>query len=140
MKIRPTFTVVLVSLIAAIAVAGCGSSSKSTTTTGSTSASASAGASTINISVDPNGQLKYIPSSITTTAGKHMLVFTNKTSLKHDVIIGKGVSPGGQVAGVKKIANSTESKTITLKPGTYTYYCNVPDHRQAGMQGTLIVK
>jgi uncharacterized cupredoxin-like copper-binding protein len=28
----------------------------------------------------------------------------------------------------------------TLKAGTYTYYCAVPGHRQAGMQGTLTVK
>ena len=30
--------------------------------------------------------------------------------------------------------------TITdLKPGTYTLYCAVPGHEQAGMKGTLTV-
>jgi plastocyanin len=26
------------------------------------------------------------------------------------------------------------------KPGTYTFYCSLPGHRAAGMQGTLIVE
>jgi uncharacterized cupredoxin-like copper-binding protein len=34
----------------------------------------------------------------------------------------------------------TKSFTLTLAPGAYTYYCSVPGHRQAGMQGTLTVK
>jgi len=29
--------------------------------------------------------------------------------------------------------------SVTLKPGKYVFYCNVPGHRQGGMQGTLTV-
>jgi uncharacterized cupredoxin-like copper-binding protein len=37
---------------------------------------------------------------------------------------------------------SGASKTLmlNLKPGTYKFYCSVPGHRQAGMEGTLVVK
>jgi uncharacterized cupredoxin-like copper-binding protein len=34
------------------------------------------------------------------------------------------------------------SKTVsaTLRAGTYKFYCSVPGHRQAGMEGTLTVQ
>lgn len=36
-------------------------------------------------------------------------------------------------------AGQSASATITLPPGTYTFYCPVPGHRERGMEGTLIV-
>jgi uncharacterized cupredoxin-like copper-binding protein len=36
-------------------------------------------------------------------------------------------------------AGSASTVTVTLQPGTYTYYCPVPAHRAAGMTGTLTV-
>ncbi len=46
----------------------------------------------------------------------------------------------------KKVLGATPTfvggkRTLTLKlsPGTYTFYCSVPGHRQAGMEGKLKV-
>ena len=36
--------------------------------------------------------------------------------------------------------HATERSTIALPPGTYTYFCRVPGHRQTGMKGTLVVR
>jgi uncharacterized cupredoxin-like copper-binding protein len=32
-----------------------------------------------------------------------------------------------------------QSEKIDLKPGKYTFYCNIPGHRAQGMEGTLTV-
>jgi plastocyanin len=34
----------------------------------------------------------------------------------------------------------TASGKVDLKPGKYTFYCNLPGHRAEGMEGTITVK
>jgi plastocyanin len=58
--------------------------------------------------------------------------------LEHDVTV---ASSAGAVEGATpKFSGETKSLTLNLKAGTYTFYCSVPGHRQAGMQGTLTVQ
>jgi plastocyanin len=33
----------------------------------------------------------------------------------------------------------TDQAAVRLDPGTYIYYCDIPGHRQVGMEGTLTV-
>ena len=35
---------------------------------------------------------------------------------------------------------TTKTLSVTLKAGTYKFYCSVPGHRMAGMEGTLTVQ
>ena len=39
----------------------------------------------------------------------------------------------------KTVSGGSDTLTVKLKPGTYTFYCPVPGHEQAGMKGTLTV-
>jgi uncharacterized cupredoxin-like copper-binding protein len=130
----------------ALAIAGCGGSN-SNSNSGS-SAPATAAATTtpapaghgqlIKLSADPGGQLRFNTSKLTAKAGKVTLRMTNPASagMDHGVSVeGNGVDSDGPMVAPGKVS----SVTVTLKKGTYTFYCPVPGHKEAGMKGTLTV-
>ena len=82
--------------------------------------------------------LMFTSKTETAKAGTVNIVFTNKSGTDHNVSIQQGTD--GKVLGATPTFSSgTHTLTVTLKPGTYTYFCSVPGHRQAGMLGTLKV-
>lgn len=145
----------LVLAIAALALVACGSSSDSSSSTteagggesqaeqgGAAKEESSSGgggsASTLKFEADPNGELAYTSTSETAKAGKVTVEFKNPQALTHDVAIED--SSGKEVGATELIADGSDTTTVDLKPGTYTYFCTVPGHREAGMEGTLTVK
>jgi plastocyanin len=83
-------------------------------------------------------QLLFNTNALTAKAGKVTIDFTNSSALQHNVTLS---GSGNKILGkTPTFAGGSKSFSATLKPGTYTYYCSVPGHRQAGMQGTLTVK
>jgi plastocyanin len=88
----------------------------------------------VDIPTDPTGQLAYQFKSASAKAGKVTLESKNDASVPHNIALQGGPS-GPVVQGGK-----TSKITANLKPGTYTFYCAVPGHEQAGMKGTLTVK
>ena len=143
---------VLPALIGLVVLAGCGSSSNSsTTTTGaattpattntettSSTPAAGGGGSKLSLSANPSGQLEYNTKSLSAKAGKVTISFTNQAPLSHDVSI---ESSSGQTLGSTPVfSGGTKQLSLELKPGTYKFFCTVPGHRQAGMEGTLTVQ
>ncbi len=91
----------------------------------------------LEIPTDPNGQLAYLVSAATAPAGQLTINSKNASSTPHNIAIS---GPGANAAG-KVIANgATSTVSVTVKPGAYQFFCTVPGHRQAGMQGTITVK
>jgi uncharacterized cupredoxin-like copper-binding protein len=92
---------------------------------------------TLLIDADPNGQLKFLASSASAKAGKVTLRMKNASSVPHDIAVkGAGVNQLGPVVS----GGGTSTVGVSLKPGTYTFYCSVDGHEAAGMKGTLTVK
>lgn len=137
-------------VLAALALAGCGSSSSSSsTTTSSSSTSATAAPSTssaakpsassaLSLEANREGQLKYDKSSLTASAGKVTIDMTNMSPLMHNVTVES--SAHAILGATPTFQGGTRALTLNLKPGVYKFFCSVPGHRQAGMEGTLTVK
>ena len=139
--------------LASVALVACGGGSDNSTTTetgggGESTSGAAAGnekseaggggGSTLAFEADPNGELAYTTTSATAKAGNVTVEFNNPQALTHDVAI---EGPSGEVVGkTELIASGSDSTTVNLKPGTYHFFCTVPGHREAGMEGTLTVK
>lgn len=124
--------------VTALAIAGCGGGGgkKTTQPAPSTSGGTAGGSGTLSLQADTS-QLKFDKSALSASAGKVTIVMKNPAALQHDVAIeGNGVNAKGKIVG----QGGTSTVTATLKPGTYTFYCSVDAHRQAGMEGTLTVK
>jgi uncharacterized cupredoxin-like copper-binding protein len=161
--------VLAVLLVASLALVACGGGGSSTTSS-STSESATAAApssestesaesgeemesgtemesgeemegmsgSTIMFEANPEGQLMFTAMTATGKAGNDTIDFKNPSSVPHNVAIED--SAGKTVAETKTIAKGETSTMVELEAGTYTFFCSVPGHREAGMEGTLTVK
>jgi plastocyanin len=81
--------------------------------------------------------LAYKYADAQASAGQVTITSKNPQATDHNISIqGPGLNQQGNV--VK--GGGTSKLTVNLKPGTYTFYCSVDGHRQAGMQGKLTVK
>jgi plastocyanin len=89
---------------------------------------------TLEVDADPSGQLAFVTNQAQGKPGEITIKMANKSGTPHDIVIdGKGKGQVVKDGGVSQFkANFTA--------GTYTFYCSVPGHRQAGMQGKLTVK
>ncbi|HEY5814931.1 MAG TPA: plastocyanin/azurin family copper-binding protein [Solirubrobacterales bacterium] len=144
-------TLLVLALVSAALVA-CGDDDDSaTTTTEEAPAGATAeaggtggekggegGGASVEFEADPGGDLAYTTTEASTEAGEVTIDFKNPQGLSHDVAIED--SSGETVGKTEVIGEGETSEKVNLKSGEYTFYCSVPGHREAGMEGTLTVK
>jgi plastocyanin len=94
------------------------------------------GAGALQLSADPT-QLRFDKNALQTNAGTVTIAMRNPAPVPHDIAVeGHRVDEkGGIVKG-----GATSTVRVRLEHGTYTFYCSVDAHRQAGMRGTLTVR
>jgi plastocyanin len=77
----------------------------------------------------------FTPDNLTAKAGIAEIQLTSKGGIHTFVFDGAYSGFFLEVEG----NGDTQSQKIDLKPGKYTFYCNVANHRALGMEGTLTV-
>jgi plastocyanin len=136
-------------VLAALALVACGGDDDSDTTAAPAGGTATTcgggggggggGGETLKLSADPSGALAYDTDKLSAKkAGQVTIDFDNPAAIQHDVSVED--SSGKSLGTSDLIAQSNTTLAVNLKPGTYTYFCTVPGHREGGMEGTLTVK
>ena len=88
---------------------------------------------TITIS---GSEFSYEPATISAKVGQTITIaYTNTGKYPHDFVIDE--------LGVKsQVIKSGETDTFSFTPtkaGTFSFYCSLPNHREKGMAGTIVV-
>lgn len=113
----------VVGLVAALALTACGGG-------GAT------GPEPLDVTIQTDNTFIFGVTTLSAQAGQTINVtLENSGALEHTFLIDELGVNSGTVAG-------GQSGTISFTPntaGTYTFYCNVPGHKEGGMTGTLTV-
>ncbi len=150
----PRASLLALAVVGLFALSGCGSSSSSTSSSPSTPTSAAQttssaatsstpaattapGGQTLSLAANSEGQLKYNTTSLSAKSGPISIAFTNMAPLSHNVTIES--SSKAVIGATPTFQGGTKTLSLNLKPGTYKFFCSVPGHRMAGMEGTLTV-
>ena len=79
-------------------------------------------------------EMAYDPDEVAVAAGTVEIVMHNDGTTLHDLRI------ADQPFIVEAGAGETGTAQVALEEGSYEFYCSLPGHREAGMEGVLEVR
>lgn len=122
----------LVSTVVALALSACGGGPEQGKIAGRAGGEPAADARLIEVE---SSNFAFDPDQLRADAGEELALALSSIDSPHDFAI-DGLGRVADVAG-------DETKTERLRvddAGEYVFYCTIPGHRSAGMEGTLIVR
>lgn len=133
MTTRPRLLIAVLTVITlALAACGGGGGGEAPIDEGT----AADGAPSANIAVTGTDDLAFTQEQLRAAPGEVTVELTCEDAVNHDFTIEElddravaACDPG-----------ATDTGTVELEPGSYTFYCSVPGHRSGGMEGLLIVE
>jgi plastocyanin len=117
--------------------ASSGGNQQQPTTAGTTTQSTAA-TEALDVSSPADGGLVFEPNGLLGKPGNITITYDNPSPVPHSIAV---ATANGNVLGeVQPFTNGKESVQLTaVQAGKYIFYCTVPGHREAGMEGDLTV-
>ncbi|MDX1659486.1 MAG: hypothetical protein R3343_11750 [Nitriliruptorales bacterium] len=84
-----------------------------------------------SVEITGNDRLEFLPDDVTATSGDLTIQLTCAGAVPHNLLIEETDTAVAECGGEGE---------LSLEPGTYTFYCSIRGHRQAGMEGTLTIE
>ena len=137
---------VAAAVLAVVALAGCGDDDRppeppreeDQAQVADPRAEQEAPAGGLTVEADPGGAPVFRPDALRADAGRVVLELVNLSPTAHALCVESAEQGGLGCTGTFRGDRGT--LRVQLQPGRYTFYCSVPGHREAGMQGNLAVQ
>lgn len=120
----------------ALALAACGGGDADQATESAADAVPAAEEGAVTFVGTDNLQWQETSRSATLVDGSLDVTIVCEGGVPHNVLF-EGVEDDRVIA--ECAGDDSGTGTVDLEPGTYTYYCAIPGHREAGMVGELTV-
>ena len=119
-------------LAAVLGLGACGGGGDGESTEKPRAASDPAASRTLRIEAH---EFALTPKDLRAAPGTVAIEYVNAGAIPHTLLIDGASGLKLNVAS----AGDVDNGTVKLEPGTYTLYCDIPGHRQAGMETPLTV-
>src|SRR3954454_1568957 len=108
------------------------------TTTAAGQAQGGGAVEALDVSSPADGGLVYQPNGLTAKPGSVTISYDNPSQVPHSIAV--ATSNGNVLGEVQPFTAGKQTVDLSnLAPGQYVFYCTVPGHREAGMEGDLTV-
>jgi plastocyanin len=91
-----------------------------------------------NVTFTAGNELKYDPETATASVGDVTITLDNTGALEHNIVWVEEGDPEEPFVYTAGGENASNTRTFDA-PGEYQFYCSIPGHREAGMDGALTI-
>jgi plastocyanin len=92
----------------------------------------------LSVSSPSDGSLVFQPNGLQAKPGNVEITYDNPSPVPHSIAV--ATANGNVIGEVQPFTAGKQTLDLNdLNPGKYVFYCTVPGHREAGMEGDLTV-